>query len=42
VAAPHPYPKGRRASDKQIALVSIEPHVYHGEWNYTIHPTVEI
>jgi hypothetical protein len=35
------YPKGRRVSDKQLALVNIEPHVFHGEWNYTIHPTVQ-
>jgi transposase len=34
------YPKGRRVSDKQLALVNIEPHAFHGEWNYTIHPTV--
>jgi hypothetical protein len=35
------YPKGRRVSDKQLALVNIQPHAFHGEWNYTIHPTVE-
>lgn len=34
------YPKGRRISDSQLALVNIEPHAFHGEWNYTIHPTV--
>ena len=34
-----PYPKGRRISDAQLALVHLEPHVFHGEWNYTIHPT---
>jgi len=33
------YPKGRRVSDKQLALVNLEPHAFHGEWNYTIHPT---
>jgi hypothetical protein len=33
------YPKGRRISDKQIALVNLEPNAFHGEWNYTIHPT---
>jgi len=32
------YPKGRRVSDKQLALVNLEPHAFHGEWNYTIHP----
>jgi hypothetical protein len=34
-----PYLKGRRISDAQLALVHLEPHVFHGEWNYTIHPT---
>lgn len=33
------YPKGRRVSDKQLATVNLEPHAFHGEWNYTIHPT---
>jgi len=34
-----PYPKGRRVSDAQLAQVHLEPHTFHGEWNYTIHPT---
>jgi hypothetical protein len=34
------YPKGRRVSDKELALVNLEPHSFHGEWNYTISPTV--
>ena len=33
------YPKGRRISDAQLALINIEPNAFHGEWNYTIHPT---
>jgi len=33
------YPKGRRVSDVQLARVNLEPHAFHGEWNYTIHPT---
>ena len=32
------YPKGRRVSDAQLALVNIEPNKFHGEWNYTIFP----
>jgi Rhodopirellula transposase DDE domain len=32
------YAKGRRVSDNQLALVNIEPNVFHGDWNYTIHP----
>lgn len=35
----HIYPKGRRVSDAQLALVHLEPHVFHGEWNYTIQPS---
>jgi transposase len=34
------YPKGRRVSDKELALVNLEPHAFHGEWNYTIRPRV--
>ena len=33
------YAKGRRVSDKQLALVNLEPDAFHGEWNYSIHPT---
>ena len=35
----HAYAKGRRVSDKQLASVNLEPQTFHGEWNYTIHPT---
>ena len=35
------YAKGRRVSDKQLALVNLVPNAFHGEWNYTIHPTPE-
>jgi hypothetical protein len=33
------YAKGRRVSNAQLALVHLQPHVFHGEWNYTIHPS---
>jgi transposase len=33
------YAKGRRVSDKQLVEVNLEPDVFHGEWNYTIHPS---
>lgn len=36
---PRVYAKGRRVTDKQMALVNLEPNDFHGEWNYTIHPT---
>ena len=32
------YPKGRRISDHELARVNIEPHSFHGGWNYTIYP----
>jgi hypothetical protein len=34
------YAKGRRVSDQQLASVNLEPHAFHGEWNYTIRPSV--
>jgi hypothetical protein len=33
------YAKGRRVSDQQLACVNLEPHAFHGEWNYTIRPS---
>jgi hypothetical protein len=33
------YAKGRRVSDAQLAGVHLAPPAFHGEWNYTIHPT---
>ena len=33
------YAKGRRVSDKELAEVHLEPDAFHGEWNYTIHPS---
>lgn len=32
------YAKGRRVTDKELATVNLEPQMFHGEWNYTIHP----
>lgn len=34
-----PYQTNRRVSDKQLDAVNLEPNAWHGEWNYTIHPT---
>jgi Rhodopirellula transposase DDE domain len=33
------YPKGQDISDAELAMVRLEPHRFHGDWNYTIHPT---
>jgi hypothetical protein len=32
------YPKGRDVTDAQMATLSLDPHRFHGDWNYTIHP----
>jgi hypothetical protein len=32
------YPKGQEVSDGQLAMVQLDPHRFHGDWNYTIHP----
>lgn len=33
------YPAGVRISDDEMARIVLEPHRFHGDWNYTIHPT---
>jgi hypothetical protein len=33
------YPNGQDVSDAAFAAVRLEPHRFHGDWNYTIHPT---
>jgi hypothetical protein len=33
------YPKGVKISDAQLAAVNLNPHTFHGEWNYTILPS---
>jgi Rhodopirellula transposase DDE domain len=30
------YPKGTVVSDEQMAQINLEPHAFHGDWNYTI------
>jgi hypothetical protein len=32
------YEKGRKVSDEELADCHIKRNVYHGEWNYEIHP----
>ena len=36
------YPTGRRVSDQEMERVNLERDKFHGEWNYTIHPTSKI
>ena len=33
------YPKGETVTDAQMAALNLVPHRFHGDWNYTIHPT---
>jgi len=35
----HAYDKGIRVTDEQMSQLDIEPHEFHGDWNYTIHPS---
>ena len=32
------YPRGIKISRAELAAINIEPHSFHGEWNYTIKP----
>ena len=33
------YPKGQEVTDAQMARLKLAPHRFHGDWNYTLHPT---
>jgi hypothetical protein len=33
------YPVGRKITNEEMALVNLKPERFHGEWNYTIHPS---
>jgi hypothetical protein len=33
------YPVGRKITDDEFAHVNLRPDKFHGEWNYTIHPS---
>ena len=36
----NPYPTKVTVSKKELAKVNLQPHEFHGEWNYTIRPTI--
>ncbi|MHC5721028.1 MAG: ISAzo13-like element transposase-related protein, partial [Nostoc sp.] len=36
------YPTKVKVSDEELATVQIPPHEFHGEWNYTISPNLNI
>lgn len=33
------YPTGIKVTNKELAAVSLTKHDFHGDWNYTVHPT---
>jgi transposase len=33
------YPAGVVVTDQQLARITLERHAFHGDWNYSIHPT---
>lgn len=33
------YPTKLKVTDAELAAVNIERHEFHGDWNYTVHPT---
>ncbi len=33
------YPTGRKVTDEEIKRVNLKRNKFHGEWNYTIHPS---
>jgi Rhodopirellula transposase DDE domain len=35
---PGSYPDGVKVSDQQMACLPRDPHDWHGDWNYTLHP----
>ena len=38
---PNEYPKGVTVSDEEMAALNIERDAFHGEWNYTLKPTID-
>jgi hypothetical protein len=34
----HLYPDGRGVPDELMSTIKLQPHRFHGDWNYTVHP----
>jgi hypothetical protein len=32
------YPAGQEIAEELMSLIKLQPHRFHGDWNYTIHP----
>jgi hypothetical protein len=39
---PRSYPKGLRVTDTEMGEIDLNPHAFHGEWNYSIMPTTPL
>ena len=35
---PKTYPAGVKVTDREMDAIALEPHLFHGDWNYTIRP----
>ena len=35
---PKTYPAGVKVTDRELDAIALEPHSFHGDWNYTIRP----
>lgn len=35
---PNDYPTGKNVSNEELSQVSLQRHMFHGDWNYTIRP----
>ncbi|MFI5004030.1 MAG: hypothetical protein ACHQE6_09320, partial [Solirubrobacterales bacterium] len=33
------YPTKIKVTDTELAAVNLERHTFHGDWNYTAHPS---
>jgi hypothetical protein len=33
------YPVGAKVSDEELPAVKLQPHKFHGDWNYTVRPS---
>src|SRR3990167_11134514 len=38
----HQYEGGIKISDKEMSQLNLTQHPFHGEWNYTIKPSIKV
>jgi Rhodopirellula transposase DDE domain len=39
---PKTYPAGVKVTDREMDAISLQPHLFHGDWNYTIQPNTPV